>query len=248
MQLDLTSDQQMMVDMFARFLDKESSVARVRAALPQGFDRDMWRGLAELGALGIRVPEAAGGLGLGLFDAGLLMEQAGRTLVSGPLAEAIVAARLLATLDPDDKTGLRDAVANGSSVLTLALHDIADRPQQLVAGAAVADAVIAREGDKVWLLRMGDDRPAAERTLASTPMGRLRLDQGDRTVLAQGPAARAAFEAAVEEWKLLIAQALTGLAREALRLASAYASERVQFGRPIGTFQAISHPLADIAV
>ena len=248
MQLDLTSDQRMMVDTFARFLDKESSTQRVRAALPQGFDRAMWKGLAELGALGIRVPEAAGGLGLGIFDAGLLMEQAGRTLASGPLAEAIVAARLLAQLDPDDKTGLRDAVADGRSVVTIAMHDVASHAEQLVAGGAIADAVIALEGNKIWLVQIGAGRPTPERTLASTPLSRMRLDQGNRTLLAKGQSALAAFGAAVEEWKLLIALALTGLAREALRLASVYACDRVQFGRPIGTFQAISHPLADIAV
>jgi alkylation response protein AidB-like acyl-CoA dehydrogenase len=248
MQLELTSEQHMMVDTFARFLDKESSTARVRSALPQGFDRELWRGLAELGALGIRLPEEAGGLGLGVFDAGLLMEQAGRTLASGPLAEAIVASRLLAQLDPEDTQGIRNAVADGSSVLTIALHDVASQPRQLVAGGAVANAVLALEGDKVWLLRRGDDEPAAEHTLASTPIGRLQLDRGDRTLLAEGAAALAAFSAAIEEWKVLMACALTGLAREALRIAAAYASERVQFGRPIGTFQAVSHPLADIAV
>jgi alkylation response protein AidB-like acyl-CoA dehydrogenase len=102
MQLDLTSDQHMMVDSFRRFLDTENSIARVRAALPTGFDQTMWRGLAGLGALALRVPEESGGLGLGLLDAGLLMEEAGRTLVSGPLAESIVAAGLLARLDPGD--------------------------------------------------------------------------------------------------------------------------------------------------
>lgn len=110
MQLDPSEDQIMMTDMFARFLDAESSIARVREAIPAGgFDPVLWRGLAEQGALSIRMPEAAGGLGLGLFDAALLMEQAGRTLASGPRAEAIVAARLLALLDPEDATGSRTA-------------------------------------------------------------------------------------------------------------------------------------------
>jgi alkylation response protein AidB-like acyl-CoA dehydrogenase len=248
MQLELTSDQRMMVDTFARFLDSESSTARVRAALPQGFDRRMWQGLAELGALSIRVPEQAGGLGFGIFEAGLLMEEAGRTLASGPLSEAIVAARLLAQLDPQDTTGLRDAVANGTAVVTIAMHDIAKHPEQLVAGGAVATAVIARDGDKVVLTRMDVAFAAAEPTLASTPIARMRLDQAERITLAHGQSATAAFCAAIEEWKLLISLALTGLARESLRLASAYACERVQFDRPIGTFQAISHPLADLSV
>lgn len=247
MQLDPSEDQVMMTDMFARFLDAESSTERVREAIPAGgFDAVLWRGLAEQGALSIRVPEAAGGLGLGLFDAVLLMEQAGRTLASGPLAEAIVAARLLALLDPDDQSGLRDAVASGDSVLTIALRDVASEPEQLVAGGAVAQAVIARDGDAVVLVRLGARQ--AERTLASTPIARLTLSGGDRTMLGEGAAAVAAHAAAVEEWKLLIAAALAGLSTQAIRIASAYACERIQFGRPIGSYQGVSHPLAEAIV
>ena len=98
MNFDLTEEQEMVRDTFARFLDENSSSTRVRAAMPSGFDPALWQGLAELGALSLRVPEEAGGLGLGLFDAAILMEEAGRTLASGPLAEALVAARLLAQL------------------------------------------------------------------------------------------------------------------------------------------------------
>jgi alkylation response protein AidB-like acyl-CoA dehydrogenase len=247
MQLDPSEDQVMMTEMFARFLDAESSTARVREAIPAGgFDAALWRGLAEQGALSIRVPEAAGGLDLGLFDAVLLMEQAGRTLASGPLAEAIVAARLLALLDPEDASGLRDAAASGQSVVTVAFHDVAVQPEQLVAGGAVADAAIARDGDTVVLVRLSGQQ--AERTLASTPIARLTLSGGERTVLGLGPDALAAHAAAVEEWKLLIAAALAGLSAEAIRIASAYACERVQFGRPIGSYQGVSHPLADAIV
>ena len=90
MNLALTEEQQRMRETFARFLDEESSMARVRAALPVGFDRGLWRGLAELGAFSIRVPEASGGLGLGVLDATVLLEEVGRTLASGPIAETLV--------------------------------------------------------------------------------------------------------------------------------------------------------------
>jgi 3-oxochol-4-en-24-oyl-CoA dehydrogenase len=78
-------------------------MARVRAALPSGFDGALWRGLAELGAFSVRAPEATGGLGLGLLDATTLMEEVGRTLASGPIAETIVAVRLLALVAPDSE-------------------------------------------------------------------------------------------------------------------------------------------------
>ncbi len=248
MQLEISEDQQAMQDMFARFLNAESSMARVRAALPSGFDAELWHGLAAQGAFAIRVPEEADGLGLGIFDAGLLMEQAGRTLASGPLAEAIVAARLLALTDPQDKSNLRDAIAAGEAVVTLAMHDASEQPEQLVAGGAVATAVIAREGARLFLIHPGPQPGAHERSLASTPIDRLNLALGERQLLGEGPGIIAAHNAAIEEWKLLMALALTGLAAESIRLAAAYACERLQFGRLIGSYQAIAHPLANAIV
>ncbi len=102
MNFELSEDQQMLRETFSRFLNANSSMARVRAALPSGFDRELWTGLAELGAFSIRVPEASGGLGLGVLDAAVLMEEVGRTLASGPVAETLVTARLLAMLGPVD--------------------------------------------------------------------------------------------------------------------------------------------------
>jgi 3-oxochol-4-en-24-oyl-CoA dehydrogenase len=244
MNFDLTEDQEMMRDMFARFLDENSSIARVRAAdASGGFDAQLWKGLAEQGALSIRVPEAAGGLGLGLFDAAVLMEEAGRTLASGPLAEALVAARLLATFGGD--AGLMEKLLSGEQLVGLALHDIAVRPKQWIAGGLAVDAVVARRGDDVVAISVPESARQGEATLAGNALAEIDLGALDAQILASGPDAVAAFEGGVEEWKLLIAAALAGLSRQALKLASEYACERVQFGQPIGQFQAISHPLAD---
>ena len=245
MNLEPTDDQQMMLDAFTKFLDEESSIARVRAVLPSGFDAELWSGLGELGALGLRVTEDKGGLGLGLFDAVLLMEQAGRTLVSGPLAEALVANSLLADLGGD--SDLLDEAIAGSQVVTIAMHDVSEQPVQLVAGAAATSAIIARRGDDVVLVRRAPNSEP-EKSLASTPIDRIDLSAGDASVLASGSDATTRFAAALEEWKLLIGSALIGLSAEAIRLASEYACERVQFGKPIGAYQGVSHPLADAIV
>ena len=244
MNFNLTEEQEMVRETFARFLDENSSPVRVRAAMPSGFDAEMWRGLAELGAFAMRVPEAAGGMDMGLFEAALLMEEAGRTLASGPLAEALVAARLLGQLGGNDE--LLGRVIAGEAVVSIALHDVASQPLQWVAGGLVAEAVIARQGNDVVLLSVPASARVAEENLASTPIAELDLGALDKTVLASGADALDTFAAALEEWKLLIAAALSGLAREALRLAAAYASERKAFGVFIGTFQAISHPMADL--
>ena len=110
MNLDLSEDQEMMRETFARFLNEHSSPSRVRAALPGGFDPALWAGLAELGAFSLRVPAGRGGLGFSLLDAAVLMEEAGRTLVSGPLAETLVVARLLAMLGDGADGALLDRV------------------------------------------------------------------------------------------------------------------------------------------
>jgi alkylation response protein AidB-like acyl-CoA dehydrogenase len=242
MNLEITDDQRMMRDAFARILDDLSSPARVRAAEATGCDRELWASLAELGAFSMRVPEVDGGLGLGTFDAVLLMEEAGRTLASGPLAETLIAARLLALLDSDALA----SVIDGSRIATLAFDDIAERPVQWLAGGAYTDLVIARSGESIVLVTVTPENRRIKPTLASDGMGEVDLGKADQTILATGPAALESFLAAREEWKLLKAATLTGLAREALRLAAAYACERHAFGVPIGSFQGLSHPMADL--
>ncbi|MDR7154202.1 alkylation response protein AidB-like acyl-CoA dehydrogenase [Sphingobium xenophagum] len=246
MNFDLTDDQEMMRDMFVRFLDEHSSIARVRAAAPWGFDPALWAGLAELGALSIRVPEESGGLGLGLFDAVILMEEAGRTLVSGPLAETLVAARMLALLGGDAATDLLGRVMAGEAVASIAFHDIATQPVQWIGGGQVAQAVVARRSEDIVLIDVPDGARVAEENLADTPMAQIDLGALPQVVLASGADAVATFASGVEEWKLLIAAGLAGIGREALKLAAAYACERKQFDQFIGQFQGISHPLADL--
>ena len=244
MNFEPTDDQAMLVESFARFLDDASSMARVRAALPAGFDPALWSGLAEMGAFALRVPEDAGGLGLGLFDAALLMEEVGRTLASGPIAEAIVAGGILAAAGADELLG---ALLAGTAVVTIALHDAAARPVQWVPGGSAASHVIVRDGAAVYLVEPAEAERAVVANLAGTAIAEIRLDGTARRTPLGGDAV-AALSAAIEEWKLLTAAALAGLSQQAIRLASAYASERVQFGQFIGTYQGISHPLAELFV
>jgi 3-oxochol-4-en-24-oyl-CoA dehydrogenase len=244
MYLGLNEDQTMLRETFARFLDQASSPAQVRRHIKAGgFDLKLWKGLAELGTFSMRVPEAAGGLGMGLLDATLVMEEAGRTLAMGPIAETIVVAQLLAHLNCDP-TLLAEIVA-GLKVATLAFHDGARRPRQWLSAGAHADIVLLRNGDAVEILEVPALGRAVGECLAGD--GVAEVDLRDCRLLNRivEPGALEAFAAALEEWTLLVSAALNGLAREAVRLAAAYASERKAFGVPIGTFQALSHPLAN---
>ncbi|HEY1075646.1 MAG TPA: acyl-CoA dehydrogenase [Fontimonas sp.] len=241
MNFELSDEQQLMRESFARFLTTESSMVRVRAALGSGFDAKLWKGLADLGAFGIRVPADAGGLDLGLLDAAVLMEEAGRTLATGPLAEALVAARVLAVCGGQE--ALLERVLAGDAVVSLAFHDIRREPLQWVSGGTVAQAVIAREGDTIVLVEVPEAQRRSEPNLASTALAELDFAALPKQTLAKDIRV---FAQALEEWKLLTGAALAGLARESLRLAAAYASERKQFDQLIGQFQAISHPLAEL--
>ncbi len=245
MQLDPTEEQELLRDTFSQLFAVESSPARVRAAEPLGFDPALWKQLAETGALVIRVPEAAGGAGASLLDAVILAEEAGRKLAASPLVEAIVAARVLAACESDAAASWLERLGSGAAVVSFALHDLARQPGQWIPGGAVASAVVGLRGDELVLLTRAEPERQAVANLGSDPIGRWELDDADGELLDSGPEARARYQAAREEWKLLVGSALAGLGREALEMAARYASERIQFDRPIGTFQAIAHPLAD---
>ena len=108
----------------------------------------------------------------------------------------------------------------------------------------MADAVVVFDGQAVLIVEPEGTVPAPF-TLAGNAIGRFDPGQGKRHLVANGPEAAQIWAAGIEEWKLLTASALIGLTREALVMAAAYASERIQFGVPIGSHQGISHPLAN---
>jgi alkylation response protein AidB-like acyl-CoA dehydrogenase len=246
--LHLSDEQKLLQDSFQRFLAVESSIARVRAAEPLGFDRALWNGLAKMGALTMRAvgAEAADS---SLLDAVLLMELAGKYLASAPVAEAITVARLLSSIGGEHPTRWLNQLGDGQKIITLALHEIDEAPDQFVPAGAVADAIVALEGDRLNLLIVSPPG-AAPPNLGSAAIARLPSARNggplERVTLSSGPSARALYDAAVEEWKLLTSAALSAIAREAIALAAGYARERHAFGKPIGFYQAISHPLANL--
>ncbi len=246
MNLNLSDDQLLLRDTVAKLFKTESSPIRVRAAEATGFDAKLWAQLVAIGLPVMRMPESAGGAGLGLLEAVLLAEEAGRHLASVPLAEALVAGRLLAQLGPEAAPWLERV--QGGALVTLLPGAIQPGTAQVVNGATVAEALLALDGDTVVLIT-GAAPEAPQPNLGAAALAPCILGgpgaTGTRHVLARGDAARDAFLAAVEEWKLLTAAMLAGLGKQALEMAAAYSRERQQFGRPIGGYQGIAHPLAD---
>jgi len=242
MQLSLPEDSVPVKDMFERFFATEATPARVRAAEPVGFDTALWRDLIALEVPFMRVPTDAGGADMSLFDACLMMEQAGRRLAPAPLAESLVALRILGQ---EGSPAAREWIAKvrDGAVLTLALRNVADGKLQLVPGGAVADGILTFDG-KDLAIEIPAAPLSAPLTLGGAALGAFTPGQGKRTVLASNSDIARIWAAGIEEWKLLTAAALIGLARESVEMAAAYASEREAFGQKIGAYQGIAHPLA----
>jgi alkylation response protein AidB-like acyl-CoA dehydrogenase len=244
----LNEEQHAVRDAFRTALERGCPIGRVEAAAtadPPGYDEKVWRQLLDMRVVAMGVPEVAAGDGAGLTELVLVAEQQGAFLAPVPLIEAMVSARLLARCGDD---WLGNAM-EGNRLATLALHPHEEGRAQLVPAGAIADGVIVLAGDELVLVAR-DEPPPAVANHGSTPLARWDLgDAGaDRRVLASGQAAVAFFERAVAEWKLLMAAALLGLADAALRRAVDFAVNRVAFGVPIATFQAVSHPLVDVAM
>lgn len=246
MRLQLSEDQQFLQEAAARMFKAESPPARVRAAEASGFDPALWNEVVALGIPLALVPENRGGSGLSLFDTILVAEQGGRHLVSVPLAESIAAAQVLAALGGEAEPWLQKALEG--ALITFVPRPLEPGQPASVNGAVSAFGILALDGDEVILIS-GGQPPASEPNLASAQLSTIALDlphcKGSRHVLARGREARANYEAAIETWKLLSAAMLAGLGRQSLVMAAEYSKERTQFGKPIGSYQGIAHPLAD---
>lgn len=243
MKLGLPDDSRPVQEMFEGFFATESTPARVRAAEPVGFDPALWRELVAVEAPFMRLSAEAGGGGMSLFDTCLMMDQAGRRLASVPLAESVVALRLLGEFGGETASHWIDKVRDGETLLTLALHEAKAGVAQLVPGGAVAKGILSFDGREV-AVEIPAAPLAAPATLGGSAIGVFVPGKGERYVISSGPDAAKIWAAGIEEWKLLTSAALIGLSKEALAMAAAYACERIAFGQPIGANQGIAHPLA----
>ncbi len=185
-----------------------------------------WSDLAELGWTGVSIPEEHGGAGLTFLEEAVLFEELGRALHHGPYFSTI--ALTLPAL-PDD---LLSEVATGEASWTLALGP-------LVTDLDTAERVAIVGGDGIYELE-GADRDILETSDESRPLGVVRGGEPGRRL-----AGSDVLEAARRRALVALALESCGVARRALEFAIEHATEREQFGKPIGVYQAISHPLAD---
>ena len=241
-----------LVEPVARLLADRCAEADVRRIMASetGHDADLWRALAGLGATGLTVDEAAGGLGLGAVELERVMEVAGAALLPAPLLSGAVAAAALAgTGEP-----LLAALAAGERVAAVAFAGALDwsggdvrvadgratGTARFVPDAAVADAILLVTGDGVFLSEPARvvPLPVFDRTRR---LADVAFDAPARQVADAAAAARARDVALVA-----LAGEQAGAAQRLLEMTVDYARERHQFGRAIGSFQAVKHMAADL--
>jgi alkylation response protein AidB-like acyl-CoA dehydrogenase len=196
-----------------------------------------------MGATTMALPDAVGGDGATLVDLTLVAEEVGRSLAPVPWIDHVCAARLLARLGSVDP----DVVSGRQLVAFDAQHDNVPGPR-LISTGSIADHVIVRDGEDV--VRLGfDTRPTKVDNIGQLPMAWLDpANAGSRVVLASGPVGLVQYQRALDEWRVLMAAALTGLVEETMTIAAEFAKTRYTLGVPISTLQGISHPLANIAI
>ena len=239
----LSEDHRALQAAYQDFFATRCPIETVRAAEESGFDKNLWERLCAMGATTMALPESAGGDGATLVDLTLVAEEIGRRLAPVPWIDHICAARLLARLGAAEP----DVVA-GTTMVALDPQQQAASGARLIPAGSVADRLILRDGDDVAVVSFAS-RPGRVDNIGKLPMAWVDPTAADsRTVLASGPAALAEYQRALDEWRLLTGAALVGLVEETMTIAAEFAKTRYTLGVPISTLQAISHPLANIAI
>ena len=254
MSLAITDDHRALAETAADFLTKRDARAASRALLDGAEETlpELWGELTQLGWLGLHLPEEYGGSGYGLEELAVVVEQLGRADAPGPFVPTVIVSALIAAVADDaTKAAWLPRLADGSLAAAAALDgDVtvdggtATGSAGVVLGGALAGMFLVATGDDVAIVEAGKgvtvDVPTnLDPTRRSA---KVTFDGAPATVI---PGAR---QALVDLTRLVLSAEAIGLARECTDMAAAYAKERVQFGRVIGTYQAVKHHCANMVV
>lgn len=250
-----------------------AEVFRRRRAAGSDFDAGLWSEMAQAGWLGLVLPEDMGGSGLGPAELTVLSEALGRALITEPfVALAVFPGALLARIGGGDATALGQGIADGSRIAPVLWQDQRGAIAPMAVHSKGGDARVSGVADYVMGAHAATDFiavcdwdgaqclvlfPAGSEgiSLSSRPgldgaaIGRVTMTDvlvSEAHILARGEAATTALSGAVETARLALAAELAGLGGKALEDTVSYTKERVQFGKPIASFQVIQHRLVDM--
>jgi alkylation response protein AidB-like acyl-CoA dehydrogenase len=281
MNFDFSDDQKQLRDTARRYLAEHSPSQAVRAVLEgkAPYDRALWNGLAEMGFLGVAIPEQYGGAGAGQLELCVIAEEIGRVLAPVPFASTIylAAEALMLAGSEAQKAKWLPKIAAGEAIGTLALFEGTGNPSPKAIKVAASSGTLSGTKAPVADGMIADFAIVAARTASTgreTDIGLFIVELGGdgvtRRALANLDQAHGQAEitfdkckaeplgAAGEGWSILtrvldraavlMAFEQLGGADRALEMGRDYALERMAFGRPIGSFQAVKHMLADMYV
>ncbi|TNY37986.1 acyl-CoA dehydrogenase family protein [Thermomonospora catenispora] len=214
--------------------EQQRQFGAVAAELLADPDVDHWAALAGLGVPAVLVPERHGGLGGDEVDLLAVLEEAGRAALAGPLVESLVAARLLAGLGGEWAEKWLPGIASGEALVVFA-----DGPY--VPHGERADLILIERDGAICTAGPGRAQPSVDPARALT-------SAVDPAPVAEGARARALLAEARDRGAALTAVYLVGAARRMIDMSVEHTGERTQFGRPVGSFQAVKHRLADALV
>jgi alkylation response protein AidB-like acyl-CoA dehydrogenase len=239
-----TPEQLAMRDSVRALLKRECPPERVRDAWSNADGRvpGLWGKLVELGVPGLLAPEDEGGLGMTELELVLVIEEKGRFAAPEPIADtaAIAVPLLRDTSGPPRARWLR-SLATGEATAAVALEGM-----PYVMGAETADVLVLQRDDEIHAVERGNVTLEAHASIdGSRRPFRVGWTASSSTLLAQGPEARSALTGAQDRGALAASAELVGLARQMIDVTVAYVKARHQFGKPVGSFQAVKHHLAD---
>jgi alkylation response protein AidB-like acyl-CoA dehydrogenase len=266
-----------------RFLDDRCPIDEVRRVMESdsGYSEELWNEIAELGWLGLMLPEEYGGAGLGWVDFVVILEETGRSLFPSPLLSHTLAAVAIAANGSDEqRKRWLPSLAEGSRKAGAALFEEGDcfgasgtklrgevdgdgflltGQKRYVAFPEAADLFVVsfRSGagdDDLMLAIVEADASGVEAKAfplidETKRMGNLTLEGvrvGPEQILGSPSDGAGRIERMIDEGALAVTAEMSGAVDEALRITVQYAKDRKQFGEPIGHFQGVKHPLAEM--
>jgi alkylation response protein AidB-like acyl-CoA dehydrogenase len=281
MNFDFSDEQKQLRDQARKFLTEKCPPKAVRAVLDGNapYDRDLWKGLAEMGFLGVAIPEAYGGAGAGHLELCVIAEEMGRALAPVPFSSTVylAAEALILAGSEAQKQKWLPLIASGEAIGTLALFEGKGNPSPLairlsasggslngtkkpVPDGTIADFAIvaARTGSSgrdtdvsLFLVEMkGEGIEARALTNVDPTRGQSEVIFRNCKAEPLGPANEgwSVVSQVLDRAAVLTGFEQVGGADRALEMGRDYALDRIAFGRPIGSFQAVKHMLADMYV